>query len=130
MIIRMTVNDNDFGNFMDDFVKNLTLYTFKVPEDIEQYDSETRIAIIREVMHVDKLLNLNVTEEWTKDDRVLIVKRVKDAFSLFLKVKAEENTRNYLASHFQVRVVDYVEDKWENGEMYYWFQHSGMYICQ
>lgn len=130
MIIRMTVNDNDFGDLMDDFVKDLTLYTFKAPEDIEQYDSETQIALMREVMHVDKLLNSNITEEWTKDDRVLIVKRVKDAFSLFLKVKAEENTRNYLASHFQVRVVDYVEDKWENGEMYYWFQHSGMYICQ
>lgn len=132
MIIRMTVNDNDFGNFMvmDDFVKNLTLYTFKVPEDIEQYDSETQIALIREVMHVDKLLNPNVTEEWTKEDRVLIEKRVKDAFSLFLKGKVKEDTRNYLANHFQVRVVDYVEDKWENGEMYYWFQHSGMYICQ
>lgn len=132
MIIRMTVNDNDFGNFMvmDDFVKNLTLYTFKVPEDIEQYDSETQIALIREVMHVDKLLNPNVTEEWTKEDRVLIEKRVKDAFSLFLKGKVKEDTRNYLANNFQVRVVDYVEDKWENGEMYYWFQHSGMYICQ
>ena len=130
MIIRMTVNNNDFGAFMDDFVKDLTLYTFKVPEDIEQYDSKTQIALIREVRHVSKLLNPNVTEEWTKEDKVLIVKRIEDAFSLFLKGKVEEDTRNYLTNNFQVRVVDYVEDKWENGEMYYWFQHSGMYVCQ
>lgn len=130
MIIKMTVNDNDFGEIIEDFGRNLSMNVLRYPDNIETLDSSIQISILREINLVDKLLNPNVTEEHTEEEIQLIKKRVKDSFALFIHKRVSEDTARYLIDNFQVDIVKSMEDKWENGEMFYWFQHSEVCIGQ
>ena len=40
----------------------------------------------------------------------------------------DKNTDNYLKKGLNVKVLTRIEDKWENGEAIYWFQHADKYI--
>ena len=130
MVIKMTVGNNDFGELMDSFVGNLSSYLLRCPDDIEERDGAKQLEVIREIWRVDKLINPNVTENHTEEDKRAIKKRIKELFSLVTEKQVNEETWKYLVDNFCVDIIDCVEDKWENGEMYYWFQHSGMYVCQ
>lgn len=130
MIIKMTVDDNDFSEILEKFGKNLFMNVLKYPDNIEELDSSIQISILKEIRLVDRLFNPNVTEDHTEEEIQLIKKRVKDSFALFIHKRVSEDTERYLLDNFQVNVVKSMEDKWENGEMVYWFQHSGVCICQ
>ena len=129
MIIKMTVNDNDFGRIMEEFGDNLSMNILKCPDNIEELDLSIQISILKEIRLVDRLFNPNVTEDHTEEEIQLIKKRVKGSFALFIHKRVSEDTERYLLDNFQVDVVKSMEDKWENGEMVYWFQHSGVCIC-
>lgn len=119
MIIKMTVNDNDFGRIMEEFGGNLSMNVLRYPDNIETLDSGIQISILKEISIVDKLLNPNVTEDHTEEEILFIKKRVKDSFALFVHNRVSEDTERYLLDNFQVDVVKSMEDKWENGEMFY-----------
>jgi hypothetical protein len=36
----------------------------------------------------------------------------------------------YLKQSLKVKIIESVEDKWENGEVVYWLQHSGAVVKQ
>lgn len=130
MIIRLTVQDNDFGNLMNDFVKCLPDRITKIPSCIESMDGKTQFEIIKQINKVDKLLNPNVTEKHTEEEKVLLIEKTKEAFSDFIHYRVDESTEEYLNRNFSVEIVNSMEDKWENGEVWYWFQHSGVFLNQ
>ena len=130
MIIKMTVNDNDFGRIMEEFGGNLSMNVLRYPDNIETLDSSIQISILKEINLIDRLFNPNVTEDHTEEEIQLIKKRVRESFALFVHNRVSEDTERYLLENFQVDIIKSMEDKWENGEMFYWFQHSGVCICQ
>lgn len=117
MIIKMTVNDNDFGKIMEEFGGNLSMNVLRYPDNIEMLDSGIQISVLKEISLIDRLLNPNVTEDHTEEEILFIKKRVKDSFALFIHKRVSEDTERYLLDNFQVDVVKSMEDKWENGEI-------------
>lgn len=130
MIIRLTVKDNDFGDLMDDFVKNLSGKITKLPSNIEFLDGRKQFEIIKEIRKIDKLLNPNVTENHTEEEKELLIKRIKETFIEFIHSRTDDSTAEYLIKKFEAKIINSMEDKWENGEVWYWFQHSGVFLNQ
>ena len=133
MIIKMTVKDNDFGNLMSGFVLNLGIRISQLPLNIKELDGERQLEIIKELKMLDRLLNPNITEQHTDEEKKLLVKRITEVFSEYVNkpyVCGDEDTAAYLIRNFKVEIVNSMEDKWENGEMFYWFQHSRTVINQ
>ena len=132
MIIRITVKDNDFGEILEDFVRNLSNRMTRVPDNIENMQPKEQIAFIRSLNKIERLLNPNVTEQLTEDEKSLICGRVKEVFGEYVYSLKELSiyTIVYLVTNFSVEITNSMEDKWENGEVVYWFQHSGVWLNQ
>lgn len=130
MIIRLTVEDNDFGILMDTFVKHLSSRITKLPSNIESLDGKKQFEICKEIKIIDRLLNPNVTENHTEEEKEILIKRIKEAFYEFVNYRTEDSTAEYLVKNFKVEIINSMEDKWENGEVWYWFQHSGVWLNQ
>ena len=133
MIIKLTVNDNDYGELMNGFVRNLDNRISKIPSNIEELDINEQLEIIKELNMIDRLINPNITENHTDDEKAILVKRIKQAFEEYINktyVCDNQDTANYLIKNFDVEIVNSMEDKWENGEVWYWFYHSRTYLCQ
>ena len=130
MIIRLTVHDNDFGDLMDMFVRNLFSKMTNFPSNIEELDVENQLNFFREQKVVFRLLNPNATESHTEEEKTFLIKRVKESFKEFVEKHADSSTADYLSKGLEVEIVNSMEDKWENGEVWYWFQHSGEFLNQ
>lgn len=130
MIIRLTVEDNDFGDLMDNFMKKFPSVITRIPRNIDDVEPEKQIEIIEEISKIDKLLNPNVTEKYTEEEKTILIERIIKVFSEFVHNNIDESTASYLDKKFKVNIIDSMEDKWENGEVWYWFQHSGMFLNQ
>ena len=72
---------------------------------------------------------LNTCEELTNEDMEFLIDRIKSTFSDFVRQK-EPNSADYLISNLEVTIIHSLEDKDENGEVWYWLLHSGKYINQ
>lgn len=130
MIIRMTLNDNDFGELMEMFVKGFPNRITALPKNIETLDGKEQFEIIKEIRKIDKLLNPNITENYTKEEKDLIIKKINESFKIFVENHCDLFSYEYLKDNFKVEIIDSMEDKWENGEVWYWFQHSGVFLNQ
>ena len=131
MIIKMTVNDNDFGNELESFARKLSSRITRLPRNIEQMEAKEQLECIRSLRKIDRLMNPNVTENHTEEEKELLIRKTKEAFSTYVKeVCKDESDADYLIRNFKVEIIETMTDKWENGEMFYWFQHSGVVINQ
>lgn len=130
MIIRLTVEDNDFGDLMNIFLKKFPGVITKIPSNIENMETQNQLDTINEIEEIDKLLNPNITEKHTNEEKMVLIRRIVKAFSEFVYNYTDEHTAEYLEKRFKVEIVDFMEDKWENGEVWYWFQHSGIFLNQ
>ena len=132
MIIRMTVKDNDFSYLVENFAQSLFSRITKLPRNIESMEPDEQLACLREFRRVDRLLNPNVTENHTEEEKALICDKVREAFDEYVSsIKGlDAYTILYLSERFSAKIITSMEDKWENGEVVYWFQHSGIWITQ
>lgn len=130
MIIRLTVEDNDFGDLMNIFLKKFPSVITKIPSNIENMETQNQLDTINEIEEIDKLLNPNITEKHTNEEKMILIRRIVKTFSEFVYNYTDEHTAEYLEKRFKVETVDFMEDKWENGEVWYWFQHSGVFLNQ
>ena len=120
MIIKMTVKDNDFGDILENFARNLNNRITKLPINIEEMEWFEQLECM-------KLL----TENHTEEEKELLIRKIKETFSTYVKdVCKDESDVDYLIGKFKVEIIESMTDKWENGEMVYWFQHSGLVINQ
>lgn len=116
MIIRLTVNDNDFTPRLASYLNNL-YYNINcdISDVIERFESD---SITR------KILNPNSSPIWCDKYIEFITERIKQSFSHYV------NNDEYLVSSLKVDILKSFEDKWENGTAVYWLQHSGRVIEQ
>lgn len=130
MIIRFTVKDNDFSyvlkNFLSDFYLNL-LYPNECisPKDNKLFDFD-REKQIKSLFNPNNDIVLN--EEIKSKIRNIVIQCFNSYVdSKFLKNK---DIADYLKRSLDVKVLVRMEDKWENGEVFYWFQHSNTFLNQ
>ncbi len=133
MIIRLTVGDNDFSEritpfFKDFWMRMLELHPdncFTVNESYEELSAwRQREAKVRSIM------NPNNEHVLTDEEKSFVKEHVTKIFGEFVDRWFSKEDATYLKNNLSVELVDYCVDKWENGEVFYWFQHSNQAICQ
>lgn len=125
MIIRITVNDNDFYFTMMGFMHSM--WNFRENKKLavsEQIDAHNR--------HFDiiDLINPNNSKKLTEEDKNSIITYLKEQFVKYANSNIEEDAREYLIKSLEIKILKTFTDKWENGEAFYWFQHSNKVINQ
>ena len=121
MIIKFTVNDNDFYDILMRFGKSL-------PVSLWVYTEDTKI---REINYIRNIINPNSDIKLTDSNKRKLIERVREQFNKFINTAVKDvKTREYLSESFKVSIVNTLTDKWENGEMFYWLQHSNTLVNQ
>lgn len=125
MIIRLTVNDNDFYLEIMRFMQSMWVFrerkTLSVSEQIGEYDRHFRVT---------NLINPNNDKTLTEKDKNLIITYLKEQFIKYANSNIKEDDRKYLIESLEIKVLKTFTDKWENGEAFYWLQHSNKVINQ
>ena len=131
MIVKLTVNDNDFYSLISGFMKNFYSNAIMMDEDYYNgLDANTRYFEMEKYWELSKLLNPNIDTEWTNERKEILVTAIKRGFHEYAKRRVDAKTLAYLDNELRVSIIKAVEDKWENGEVFYWFQHSNTFINQ
>ena len=138
MIIRITVNDNDFTEYLEQFASGLNSRLLNLVNLVSED------APIDEKLnaHIDwdktfKLLNPNCTNyhNITENDKAFMKQQVNIAWSLFINKHitnedAEDDGLKYFLDNFECTVGYDFKDMWENGEVVYYFTTNQKYITQ
>ena len=122
MIIRITANDNDYRRIIEPFVKDLYAYTSGLKSELFLKDHFDK---------VNKLLNPNINTKLQEKDKEFLIQAIKTAFKEYLNYRGiAKDISEYLLSNFEVKFLKSFTDKWENGEVFYWLQHSQVVVNQ
>lgn len=125
MIIRLSVNDNDFSSKLEDYLKSIWIY-------ITETDVLTK-ENVREMIHtknkVFEMLNPNSGYELTENDKDFLKNQIRNSFRYWCETRFPSDAE-YLSKNLTIEILDVIEDKCENGEACYWLQHSDCVINQ
>lgn len=131
MIIRLSVNDNDFTQQIEPYVKNFVCYIRELMPEQDLGENPTFEEVyawrLRD-KRINGIMNPNITATLTDKDKKYIVQQVKNTFATYCDNHFDTDTSEYLKKNLNVKVLNRIEDKWENGEALYWFQHADKYI--
>lgn len=131
MILKMTFNDNDFTDLLFSFAKNLHVYATMGVKPTGSLSTEELIENRKDWKKYNDLLNPNIKATHTEEEKEIILKRCKDKLEEYITYYAtSERTKEYLKKNLKVEMLKSLEDKWENGEVVYWLQHSGAVVRQ
>lgn len=132
MILRLTVEDNDYTEEIEKFATNDLFYKLLLG-DISREDmspTETRNAIAQ-YEEMNRILNPNITEELTDEDKVLLRAAVFMEWCKFVDtLPKDERIKEYLKNDFKVDASFEFIDQWENGEVVYYFTKSQQWVTQ
>lgn len=131
MIIRLSVNDNDFTQQIEPYMKNFVCYIRELMPEQDLGENPTFEQVyawrLRD-KRINSIMNPNITAILTDKDKKYIVQQVRNTFVTYCDNHFDKDTAEYLKKNLNVKVLSRVEDKWENGEAIYWFQHADKYI--
>lgn len=131
MIIKLTVNDNDFYNIMYNFIIKMWHYTdTKYSKDLSPDELNQLIKEIDEHDAIIRLINPNIDTKLSKENEDKVIEYIKKNFERYLDKHASKDTKEYLLKNLKISFQESFKDKWENGEAFYWCQHSGAVINQ
>ena len=133
MIIRMTVEDNDFTELLEDFTGDLREHFFQYTRsylkdsstfdnfyDIFETEEKIRRAMWAQAPDVPDNASLNALEE-----------RLHTLWDKYIDSgEQEDNEKESLKRDFKVSFGFKFEEKWENGEVIYYFTTADKWISQ
>ena len=113
-------------HYMDNFSLYLRTY---MPEFEKFWESKEHTHNMYKMeKEISRLMNPNSDIVLTEKDKNTIIERIKYTFGVYADSHFDNETSEYLKDNLSVKVLARMEDKWENGEVYYWFQHADRYI--
>lgn len=125
MIIRATFNDNDFTQILEAYFYkfkfcNYNLY-YKNCKDLKEYvDKSIKSAdLIRKITFE--------TDKMTKEELKQFINIIKESIEEYLLVNYKTDY-DYLVKHLKVSLLKSCSDKWENGEVVYYFINKDKYF--
>lgn len=138
MIIRLTVNDNDYSTYLERFAEGLLSRLNNLPNILpDDTLVGDKLKAHKDWERTFDLINPNTTtaDNITEEDKQFMCDRVRKAFEFYLsksftKAIDAEETREYLALHFECSVGYDFKDMWENGEAVYYFTKANTTISQ
>lgn len=138
MIIRLTVNDNDFSGHLEHFATNLytklSMLTDKLIATMD--DKDIMIQEHKNWQRTLELLNPNITTEdtITEEDKLWLVERVKLTCRLWVEQRVREGFMEedeaLSVEDLEVTIGYDFKDMWENGEAVYYFSTANIILCQ
>lgn len=135
MIFRMTVNDNDFTGIVEKFADNFfdRVYWSKHPEGMSATEWYEKLYKPKE--RVRELIHLNEASNLTDEDKVILRATVYLEWCDYIDSLPTDNEidskiKDSLKKDFDVSVGFDFTDKWENGEVVYYFTTNQKWISQ
>lgn len=126
MIIRVTVNDNDYYYILLHFMESMWDFKKKSSEDVQ-------VEVERRLKH-EKILQLispNNTKKLTPREEGLIIDYLREKFEDYIDSRVKNSrTRELLKRDIKIGIQRTFIDEWENGEAFYWLQHSQKIVNQ
>lgn len=120
MVIRITVSDNDFTEYLERFGAILAEgYLYRIYTE-DEYDQNPKLfrAVHQEEMAFMEAVRVAHSE--ASNQQVATVKKtVRKYFSVWIEKNVCEETAKYLKKSFNVEVYGTVSDRWKNGEVVY-----------
>lgn len=130
MIIKITVKDNDFTQILERFATELfdrLYFGFEPKSD----NIDEIVASYRAEKELQRLLNSNIKEKLSQDEKAVIKANVVTEWWKFVEtLNKEEHTKEYLRKNFLVSISERFTERWENGESVYFFTMSQKWISQ
>ena len=132
MIIRMTVDDNDFTELLEDFADNLREHFFQETKSLrDDCSPEAFHALITTEETIRQTLWADSTKEVTEEGKILLKARLHIMWGKYVDSgEQEDSTKDYLKKYFNCSFSFKFEDKWENGEAVYYFTTADKWISQ
>lgn len=133
MIIRMTVEDNDFTELLEDFANDLVNLFFQETtyNCSNDYNPEILHQLIETEETIRRTLWAESMKEVTEEGKTLLKARLHIMWGRYVDSgEQEDEIKDYLKRDFKVDISFKFEDKWENGEAVYYFTHAGKWISQ
>ena len=138
MIIRMTVNDNDFTEYLEQFASGLNTRLLNLVNSVSKDATiDEKLNAYKDWDRTFTLLNPNCTtsKNITENDKAFMNRQVDRAWSLFISKHitsedVEDNGLEYLIDSFECSIGYDFKDMWENGEVVYYFTTNQKYIEQ
>lgn len=119
MIIRITINDNDFTERLANISGNLVGKTLRYFEQKNDYKGW------REFFNI---INPNVTEKPTKEQKEFVIDAVSKTLKDIVKIIERPDAVKYIENNLKVSVVEIYRDRWENGEVLYYFTRPNIIL--
>lgn len=138
MIIRIDFKDNDYQELVENYLKRFNL---NVLYDLSvQLDKKISVSCIKAYENAQEksnwILNPNIAYTVIEYDYDWLRKRIKASLKEYLlrNPRLSELSKEYIEKHFieemDISFPKAFYDKWENGEVGYWFSHSGTVVIQ
>lgn len=138
MIIRIDFKDNDYQELVENYLKRFNL---NVLYDLSvQLDKKISVSCIKAYENAQEksnwILNPNIAYTVIEYDYDWLRKRIKASLKEYLlrNPRLNELSKEYIEKHFieemDISFPKAFYDKWENGEVGYWFSHSGTVVIQ
>ncbi len=140
MIIRIDFKDNDYQELVENYLKKFNrniLYDLSVLLDDKEKISASCVKAYENAQEKSNcILNPNIDYKMTADDYDWLRERIKASLKEYLlrNPRLDELSKEYIEKHFieemDISFPRAFYDKWENGEIGYWFSHSGTTVIQ
>lgn len=148
MIIRINYKNNDFEEeikeYLEHFITNI-LYDLSyknVLSDLDEDDldilemkKDLATKWFEAYERANNILNPNIDIKQTKEDLSWLIDRIKTSLKQYLlNIPDLKNSKEFIENMFindiEISFPLSFYDEWENGEVAYWFLHSGAVIIQ
>lgn len=130
MIIRLTVNDNDFTQELEKFADSLFMKMLEI-DCAEDASLEEKLNAHKRWEEVFRLLNPNVTTQLGKEDKIFLKAALVLKWHKFVDtLQKSDHTKKYLKDNFSVSFSFQFKDQWENGEVLYYFTTAQKWLTQ
>lgn len=133
MIIRMTVEDNDFTELLEDFANDLRKFFFQETKSNYEndYNPEITLQLIETEETIRQTLWAESMKEVTEEGKTLLKARLHIMWGKYVDSgEQEDRIKDYLKKDFDCSFSFKFEDKWENGEVVYYFTGADKWISQ
>lgn len=115
MIIKLTFNDNDFTHILEDYADKIF--------DITYFDSINQFSEFKS--NIYKLENDILTRTERQRLKETIENQIRTNCKKYLK---KQNSSDYLIKSLEIKIVENIKDKWQNGEVVYYITSNMKYL--
>lgn len=123
MILRITVNDNDYTQCLEKVVPGLVI---KAQHYLVSRAGNAR-TVWKNYKKFGDVIDPN-TETLTEKQKGFAVSVFRKTLEYLIQKKFDAEHSKYILNDLRVSIVDTYEEKWENGEVLYYFTINDKYL--